>query len=121
MFKKTLIVLLISIASRTAKAQYLKYNTSENSNQNNQEEPAQIVTGYAVNQLNNEVQRVKLKIKTVGSNVIITGVKELSSDYWTEFSTSHPYAEKIRFSSSDFEKQFEYKVYVPVLGKVVYF
>jgi len=112
--------MLLSIAVMKAKAQYVHYGTSENSNQNDQE-PVQITVGYMVNPSTNQVQRIKIKIKTVDASVVITGVKELSSEYWTDLSTTPPIAEKIRYSSDEFEKQFEYKVYIPVLGKVVYF
>jgi hypothetical protein len=120
MLKKILIIMLLCIAGMNAKAQYVHYGTSENSNPSGQDEPAQIVTGYVIDPSNNNVQRVKLKVKTVDQSITIISVKQMSDQYWTDLVSTPPIAHKI-YSYEAYSDQFEYKVYIAVLGKVVYF
>jgi len=122
MFKKLLIVSLITLGGIKAKAQYIHYDPIGPAapSQTPAETNIQTVTGYTVDNYTQQVQKIKLKLVQVQRTVIIVGVKELASQYWTDFTVNRPVAQKLN-SYDALSDQFEYKVYVPVLGKVVYF
>lgn len=127
MLKKILLAAFLLTGAATASmAQYVTYEsiyanrspqttTSDNANLN-----VQVVTGYVINPSTKEIYKVRLKVAQVQRSVLVTGVKELSSEYWSDFTVNRPVAQKI-YSYEQYSDQFEYKVYVPVLGKVVYF
>lgn len=78
----------------------------------------QLTNGYIFNA--NGVRKVSLRITYVDRTVYIMGVKELSAEYWTDLSRTGATGSRLMYNE-DHSDRFEYKVYIPVLGEVVYF
>ncbi|WP_462265126.1 hypothetical protein [Mucilaginibacter sp.] len=123
MFTKIILAAIISTAAiSTAKAQYVTYepiNVNPSIAPSTGNVSVQLMNGYIIGATGN-VQKIKLKVAQIQRSVVIAGVKELTSEYWSDFSVNRPVAEKLN-AYDKLADQFEYKVYIPVLGKVVYF
>jgi hypothetical protein len=143
MLKKVLFISLLSIAIMKVYAQnggYVQYvpnpsppppqqytppqqNTYQPPQQNyEQQAPAQpqyqLLYGYIIK--SSGIRKVNLKVTYVDKSVYIIGVKELSSDYWTDITTTGATGQRLMYNE-DYSDKFEYKVYIPILGEVVYF
>lgn len=126
MLKTVLLATLISVGAATiAKAQYVTYepnypNRPPQSNSDNAKVDVQILTGYMIDPVSNTVSKIRLKVAQIQRSVVVAGLKELSAENWNDYTINRPVAQKL-LSYEKYADQFEYKVYVPVLGKVVYF
>jgi hypothetical protein len=78
----------------------------------------QLVFGYIIKSTG--IRKVSLKVIYSDRAVYITAVKELSSTYWTDLTTTGATGKKLMYNE-DYSDKFEYKVYIPVLGEEVYF
>lgn len=135
MFNKTVLTaLLLTGASLAVKAQYIHYDpipTPPPAGSSTYDVPpsyrqsahvaeVQRVSGYIIDPATSRVRKVSLQISVADRTVYIVGVKELTSQYWTSFSTIRPVAQKLN-SYDSYADSFEYKVYMPTLGQTVYF
>ncbi|MGI4727809.1 MAG: hypothetical protein ACRYGB_04480 [Janthinobacterium lividum] len=126
MFRKVLLATLLSVGAATiAKAQYVTYepnypNSPSQPTSQNAKVEVQIMTGYIIDPVNNTMRKIRLKVAQVQESVVVAGLKELSAEYWSDYTINRPVAQKL-LSYEKYADQFEYSVYVPVLGKVVYF
>jgi hypothetical protein len=130
MFKTILITSLLMIAAHSLKAQYSKYeplplppaqgSADYNVPPSYRNAPSgrgesQRVSGYIINVSTQSIRKIILQVAVYDRSIAITGVKELQDTRWTTFSVNKPVAEKLSYNEA-FSKQFEYKVYIPVLG-----
>ncbi|WP_179416153.1 hypothetical protein HDF19_08450 [Mucilaginibacter sp. E4BP6] len=146
MLKKILFITLLSIAGMNAHAQggYIQYEPipsqapppppeQQPTYQPQQQQPVyqqqyyqqptsepqgQLTYGYIIKSTG--YRKVSLKVIYSDKAVYITAVKELSATYWTNLTTSGATGQKLMYNE-DYSDKFEYKVYLPVLGEVVYF
>ena len=145
MLKKILFITLLSIAGMKAHAQggYVQYEpipsqapAQEQPVYQPQQQPVyqpqqqqyyqqptsepqgQLTYGYIIKSTG--YRKVSLKVIYSDKAVYITAVKELSATYWTNLTTSGATGQKLMYNE-DYSDKFEYKVYLPVLGEVVYF
>lgn len=125
MLREFLLATLLSVgAANIAKAQYVTYepnypNRPPQSNSESSKVEVQIMTGYIIDQYNS-VTKIRLKVAQIQKSVVVAGLKELSAENWSDYTINRPVAQKL-LSYEKYADQFEYKVYIPVLGKVVYF